>query len=105
MSRFRGKTVVISGAARGQGRSPALRFAAEGANVVAFDVCAQFATVPFALPGPEDLDETVRLVREQGAEIVAAIADVRDARQVEAVFGPRYVTGAVLPVDGGSAIP
>lgn len=87
MSRFRGKTVVISGAARGQGRSHALRFAAEGANVVAFDVCAQFATVPFAMPGPEDLDETVRLVREQGAEIVATIADVRDARQVEAVFG------------------
>lgn len=87
MRRFDGKTVVISGAARGQGRSHALRFAAEGANVVAFDGCAQFATVPYAMPGPEDLEETARLVRERGGRIVAEIADVRDARQVEAVLG------------------
>jgi (+)-trans-carveol dehydrogenase len=87
MSRFRGQTVVISGAARGQGRSHALRFAEEGANVVAFDVCTQIATVPFAMPGPEDLDETVRLVRERGGKILAAPVDVRDAQQVESVFG------------------
>jgi SDR family mycofactocin-dependent oxidoreductase len=87
MSQFHGKTVVISGAARGQGRSHALRFAEEGASVVAFDVCTQIATVPFAMPGPEDLDETVRLVRERGGQVLAAIADIRDVRQVESVFG------------------
>jgi SDR family mycofactocin-dependent oxidoreductase len=87
MSQFRGKTVVISGAARGQGRSHTLRFAQEGANVVAFDICTQIATVPFAMPGPEDLDETVRLAREQGGQILGAIADIRDAQQVESVFG------------------
>jgi SDR family mycofactocin-dependent oxidoreductase len=86
MSQFRGKTVVISGAARGQGRSHALRFAEEGANVVVFDVCTQIETVPFPMPGPEDLDETARLVRERGGPILAAIADTRDAKQIESVF-------------------
>lgn len=45
---FNGKVVLISGAARGQGRSHALRFAALGASVVAFDICEQIEGVPHA---------------------------------------------------------
>lgn len=85
MRRFEGKTVVISGAARGQGRSHALGFAAEGANVVGFDLCRQLPTVPVALPTEEDLAQTEALVRATGAEVLTAVADVRDSEQVAAV--------------------
>jgi SDR family mycofactocin-dependent oxidoreductase len=83
--RFEGKTVLVSGAARGQGRSHAVRFAAEGADVVAFDICAQVESCPVPQAGPEDLAETVRLVEEQGRRIVAEQADVRDFAAVQAV--------------------
>jgi SDR family mycofactocin-dependent oxidoreductase len=86
MQRFIGKTVVISGAARGQGRSHAIRFAREGANVVAFDICAPIKSQPFPLSSRADLDETVRLVEAEDARIIAAEADVRDADAVRAVF-------------------
>lgn len=66
---FSGKVVLISGAARGQGRSHALRFAALGASVVAFDVCEQIDGVPYAMSTPEDLDETVAAARAAGGTI------------------------------------
>ncbi|MEU7811658.1 mycofactocin-coupled SDR family oxidoreductase [Pseudonocardia sp. NPDC049154] len=84
--RFEGKTVVISGAARGQGRSHAVRFAEEGANVVGFDVCAQVGEPGYPVSTPEDLAETGELVRAAGAKGFTEIADVRDAAAVEAVF-------------------
>lgn len=86
MGRFAGKTVVISGAARGQGRSHALGFAAEGANVVAFDICSDLASSPVPLASPDDLAETERLVRAAGGSIITLRADVRAADEVEAVF-------------------
>ena len=79
MPRFTDKVAVITGAARGQGRSHALRLAAEGADVVAVDVCADLPTVAYALATPDDLAETARLVRQQGRREVAAQVDVRDA--------------------------
>jgi SDR family mycofactocin-dependent oxidoreductase len=78
MGRFEGKVVLITGAARGQGRSHAVRFAQEGADVIATDICAQIESVPYPLPTPEDLDETVRQVEGLDRRIVASRTDVRD---------------------------
>jgi len=80
-----GKTVMVTGAARGQGRSHAVRLAQEGANIVAVDICAQLPTIGYALSQPEDLDETARLVEKTGRPVLARPADVRDSAQVEAV--------------------
>jgi SDR family mycofactocin-dependent oxidoreductase len=79
MGRFDGKTAFITGAARGQGRSHAVRLAAEGADVVAVDVCAGIPTVAYGLATPEDLAETARLVEQKGRRVVTAQVDVRDA--------------------------
>ncbi|OMC41029.1 3-ketoacyl-ACP reductase [Mycobacterium sp. IS-2888] len=73
-----GKVALITGAARGQGRAHAVRLAADGANVIAVDVCAQIDSVPYPLATPEDLAETVKLVEDTGARIVAKQGDVRD---------------------------
>jgi SDR family mycofactocin-dependent oxidoreductase len=68
----------ITGAARGQGRAHAVRLAADGANVIAVDLCEQIASVPYPLATPEDLAATVKLVEDTGARIVARHGDVRD---------------------------
>jgi (+)-trans-carveol dehydrogenase len=82
---FAGKVVLISGAARGQGRSHALRFAALGASVVAFDICEQIENVPYAMSRPEDLDETVATARAAGGVIDGYQADVRHQDQLDDV--------------------
>src|SRR4029079_2917084 len=75
---FAGKVVFVTGAARGQGREPAVRFAEEGADVIAVDLCGQLDSVAYPMATPEDLEETVRLVEKTGRRIVAEHADVRD---------------------------
>ena len=84
--RLEGKVALISGAARGQGRSHALRLAQEGAHIIAFDVCRQLDTVPYPMPmaTPEDLAQTVKLVEERDRRIMASDADVRDLAAVQA---------------------
>lgn len=76
--RVEGKVAFITGAARGQGRSHAVRLAEEGADIIALDVCAQIDTVPYPLATPEDLEETVAQVEKLGRRILARQADVRD---------------------------
>ncbi|QYN40515.1 mycofactocin-coupled SDR family oxidoreductase [Pseudonocardia sp. DSM 110487] len=83
--RLEGKVALVSGAARGQGRSHAVRLAEEGADVIAFDVCRQLDTVPYALATPDDLAETVKLVENLDRRILAREADVRDAAAVRAL--------------------
>lgn len=73
-----GKVAVISGAARGQGRSHAVRLAEEGADIIALDICADIDTVPYGLGTREDLDETVVLVEKLGRRIIASQTDVRN---------------------------
>lgn len=79
MRRFDGKVALITGAARGQGRSHALRLAAEGADIIASDVCAQIDSVPYPLATSEDLAQTVKEVESLDRRIVSVRADVRDA--------------------------
>src|ERR1700743_611693 len=77
MGRVTGKVAVVSGAARGQGRSHARMLAAEGADIIAVDLCADIETNEYPLARPEDLDETARLVEKEGQRGVPEIADVR----------------------------
>jgi (+)-trans-carveol dehydrogenase len=77
--RVEGKVAFITGAARGQGRSHAIRLAEEGADIIAVDICAQLDSVPYAMATSDDLAETVRQVESLDRRIVATQADVRDA--------------------------
>ena len=78
MGKLDGKVAVITGAARGQGRSHALRFAEEGADIIALDLCADVSTVPYGLANPQDLADTARAVEQQDRRVVAIEVDVRD---------------------------
>ncbi|HXB86753.1 mycofactocin-coupled SDR family oxidoreductase [Mycobacterium sp.] len=86
MGVLEGKVAFISGGARGQGRSHAIKMAGEGADIITFDICESFDTV--ANPGPteEDLAQTVKEVEALGRRIVAQRADARDQAAVQAVF-------------------
>jgi SDR family mycofactocin-dependent oxidoreductase len=79
MKKFEGKVAFITGAARGQGRSHALRFAEEGASIVALDLCDDVASVAYDMPTQDDLAGTVKLVEDTGAQIIAMRGDVRDS--------------------------
>jgi (+)-trans-carveol dehydrogenase len=76
--RVEGKVAFITGAGRGQGRSHAVRLAAEGADIIAIDVCAPIENVPFDLASEDDLAETADMVKALDRRVVTAKVDVRD---------------------------
>lgn len=76
--RMQGKVALITGAARGQGRSHAVRLAQEGADIIAVDVCSQIKSVSYPMSTEADLAETARLVEELDRRVVTQVADVRD---------------------------
>jgi SDR family mycofactocin-dependent oxidoreductase len=80
--RMTGTVALISGAARGQGRNHAVRLAAEGADIIAFDIAAPVHAQGAPAASPADLAETVRMVEELDRRIIATQADVRDADAV-----------------------
>jgi SDR family mycofactocin-dependent oxidoreductase len=82
--RVEGLVAFVSGAARGQGRSHAVRLAQEGADIIAIDVCKPIDNVPYPGASLDDLAETVDLVKGLGRRIVTAVADVRDYDAVKA---------------------
>ena len=84
MGRVSGKVALVSGAARGQGRSHARMLAAEGADIIAVDICADMDAIPYPLGTKSDLDKTVRRVQALGRKVVPVVADVRDLKQLEA---------------------
>jgi SDR family mycofactocin-dependent oxidoreductase len=85
--RLEGKVAFITGAARGQGRSHAVRLAQEGADIIAVDICEQIESNPYPLATREDLDETKRLVESLDRRIVTAKADVRERSQLRDALG------------------
>jgi SDR family mycofactocin-dependent oxidoreductase len=85
MGKLDGKVAFITGAARGQGRSHAVRLASEGADIIAIDVCADIPATEYAGPNEDDLKETVRLVEATGRSIVSRVVDVRDLDGVSKV--------------------
>jgi SDR family mycofactocin-dependent oxidoreductase len=83
MGRLDGKVAFVTGAARGQGRSHALRMAQEGADIIAIDIEDQIGTVPYAMSTAADMAETVKQIEALDRRIVASKADVRDFEQVK----------------------
>jgi SDR family mycofactocin-dependent oxidoreductase len=82
-----GQVAVVSGAARGQGRSHALALAREGASIIALDACAPIATVPYPLPTKADLEETTGQVEALGGRVIHGVVDVRDLAELEQFIG------------------
>ena len=74
-----GRVALITGAARGQGRAHAVRLAADGADIIAIDVCGPVSeSITYPMPTSEDLVETVRLVEATGRKVLSREVDIRD---------------------------
>src|ERR1700689_4820363 len=86
MGKLEGKVAFITGAARGQGRSHAIRLAQEGADIIAIDICRQIDSVPYPMSTPDDLAETAKQVEALDGRIFTAQADVRDETQLRQAF-------------------
>jgi len=76
--RVEGKVAFITGAARGQGRSHAIRLAQEGADIIAVDILKDYDTVGYGMSTEADLAQTVKAVEALDRRIIATQADVRD---------------------------
>lgn len=83
MNRLEGKVALITGAARGMGRSHAIRLAEEGAAIVALDICRDIDNASTGLASQADLAETALLVEKAGGSVVALEADVRDLEALQ----------------------
>jgi SDR family mycofactocin-dependent oxidoreductase len=93
---FEGRVAVITGGARGQGRSHAVELARLGADIAVTDLCHDLGSVGYRLSTEDDLTETVRLVEAQGRRCVSAVSDVRDLDATLAfVAGARDALGSV----------
>src|SRR5467141_2804972 len=84
--RVEGKVAFITAAARGQGRSHAIRLAQEGADIIAVDLCQQMDSVPYPMATPADLAQTVKEVEALDRRIIATQADVRDFGALKAAL-------------------
>jgi len=81
-----GKVAFVTGAARGQGRSHAVRLAQEGADIIAIDACATLEWLSYPLATEADLAQTVKDVEALDRRIIAAKADIRDLARVQDVL-------------------
>src|SRR5215469_5866688 len=80
--RVAGKRVLVTGAARGMGRSHALRLAEEGADLILVDICESLPQVEYPLATRQDLDETVSLVSDLGRRCLSYVVDVRNEEEL-----------------------
>jgi (+)-trans-carveol dehydrogenase len=103
MPRAEGKVALVTGAARGQGRSHAIRLAEEGADIVALDLCDRIDSVPYPLASPDDLAETVRLVEALDRRVVPVVADVRDLAGMTTAVADAVATLGRLDVVAANA--
>lgn len=83
MGRVEGKVALITGAARGQGRSHAVKLAEQGADIIVVDACDAIESVAYPLPTPADLEETVRQVEQLGRRAIAYRTDIRDLKGLQ----------------------
>jgi NAD(P)-dependent dehydrogenase (short-subunit alcohol dehydrogenase family) len=126
--RLEGKVAFITGIARGQGRSHAIRLAEEGADIIGLDICADLPHVPYAMATTDDLEETVAFVEKLDRRIIARVPPTREDAEIafpamQAMPIPyiqpidvsnavvflasdesRYITGMQLRVDASSVI-
>ncbi|WP_411139651.1 mycofactocin-coupled SDR family oxidoreductase [Streptomyces sp. x-80] len=106
--RLSGKTAVITGAARGLGRECAVRFAAEGADLVLMDIAKDVAGVPYPLGSRGQLEHTAALCEKAGGAVVAKVADVRDTEDCQGVIDAaldRFGAVDILVNNAGIAAP
>jgi len=110
MGRLNGKVAFVTGAARGQGRSHAVRLAEEGADIIAVDICRDIAAVPYPAGTADELAETVEMVEKLDRRIISAVADVRDSAALVAAvaegvssLGRLDIVCANAGVNAGSA--
>jgi len=82
MGRVEGKVALVTGAARGQGRSHAVRLAEEGADIIAIDICEQIESVPYGMGQMADLEETASMIEALDRRVVIQKADVRSEKQM-----------------------
>jgi SDR family mycofactocin-dependent oxidoreductase len=95
MAEHTGRVALITGAARGQGRSHAWRLAEQGADILAVDICAPIDGVAYPMAGADDLAETAAGVRERGGRVSTFEADVRDGEALGAA-----VTAGIAELGG-----
>jgi SDR family mycofactocin-dependent oxidoreductase len=81
--RVAGKVALVTGAARGQGRSHAVHLAREGADIIAIDYCTSFDTVSYPMASAEDLLQTAKEVEALDRRVLTVQADVRDPGAME----------------------
>ena len=86
MGKLDGKVALITGGARGQGRSHAVRLASEGAEIIVCDIAEQVDSVPYPLASQADLAETAKLVEDEGRRCVFMQVDVRHPAQIRALI-------------------
>lgn len=103
MGKLDGKVAFITGAARGQGRSHAIRLAQEGADIIAVDICQDIPESLYAGATEADMKETVDQVTSVGRRIVAATADVRDFQRLNDVVSDGVAQLGRLDIVCGNA--
>ena len=96
--RVQGKVALITGGGRGQGRSHALKLAAEGADIVAFDICHDLKSVAYELSSPDDLKQTVAGVEALDRRAIGIQGDVRDLNALTEAVGVAVDTFGKLDI-------
>lgn len=99
--RVAGKRVLITGAARGMGRSHAVRLAEEGADCILVDICSTPEGLEYPLATEDDLNETAKLVEKHGRRAITAVVDVRDEAAMKAAVDA--AVGGLGGLDGAVA--
>lgn len=80
--KMKGRVAIVTGAARGMGRTHCFTLASEGAYIVAADICHDVSAIDYPLGKRSELDETVGLVNQQGGKAIAVVADITSAADV-----------------------
>ncbi|MFI5718094.1 mycofactocin-coupled SDR family oxidoreductase [Nocardia sp. NPDC051750] len=82
---FQGRVALVTGGARGQGRSHALAFAERGADIVICDRCADSDALDYPLASEADLAQTAAMVESLGRRCLSVRADTADKAAMRAL--------------------